>query len=137
MLSIVLLLLASYTSSLHAWWQQRSEIETKKSEIAALKTDIGDIDREFSRWSDAAYVEQQARARFGWVMPGEVGYRVLDKDGKVKGEAPVLGAVPEAERQEWYDQIWGTTVEAGKDPKEKERLPEADPDKILNGEEDD
>ncbi|CAN5277336.1 hypothetical protein BH09ACT10_BH09ACT10_24860 [soil metagenome] len=133
MLAIVLLLLASYTSSLHAWWEQRSQIESTKAEIAALTTDISGIERDFSRYEDSAYIEQQARARFGWVMPGEIGYRVIGEDGKVVGAAPVLGELPTAPPQEWYGKLWGTVEKAGEVPKPKKVEPTVDPDKVLKG----
>lgn len=132
LLAVVVLLMASYASSLHAWWQQRVEIETKRAEIVRLQDDIDEIDREFTRWEDPAYVEQQARERFGWVMPGEVGYKVIGIDGEVKGASPELSAPEPAREPTWYQKLWGSVEEAGKPPAQKKREREGpSPDTVL------
>jgi len=131
LLSVVLLLIASYTSTLHAWWQQRSDIQSTKAEIAMRKQAIVDLEDQIARWDDPAYVKQQAKERFGWVSPGEVGYRVIGSDGKVQGaDVPTLDAPAQAADPEWYDKLWGSVKEAGKDPVAPKPT-DPDPDKVL------
>ena len=129
LLSIVLLLFASYTSSLHAWWQQRGEIQSKHAEIAMRKDAIDTLKEDRARWGDSAFVEQQARERFGWVLPGEVGYRVIGADGKIQGDVPTLDEPAGPEAKPWHDSLWGSVVEAGKAPKKKAQQP--DPDAVI------
>lgn len=129
-MSVLLLLLASYTSSLHAWWQQRGEIQATKAEIAMREATIEELTDTEARWEDPAFVEAQARQRFGWVMPGEVGYRVIGADGEVQGEAPSLAEPPDPEQQSWYDALWGSTREAGVPP-DSSTTPRPDPDDVL------
>lgn len=81
------------------------------------------------RWEDPAFVESQARARFGWVMPGEVGYRVIGADGQVKGDVTELAAPPKARKESWYGSLWDSTREAGQPDKPRE-APEK-PDEVL------
>jgi cell division protein FtsB len=117
LLTVVLLLVASYTSTLHAWWEQRGDIQASKAEIVMRKQAIADLEDEKDRWNDPAYVKQQARSRFGWVMPGEVGYRVIGADGVVRGDVPTLDEPPEATTPQWYDKLWGSVKQSGKTPK--------------------
>jgi hypothetical protein len=126
----VLLLIASYTSTLHAWWEQRGDIQSSKAEIAMRKQQIA-LDRDqLKRWDDPAYVKQQAKERFGWVTPGEVGYRVIGSDGAVKGDVPTLDAPPSAGvSTQWYDKLWGSVKESGRTPKPVKKAP--DPEKVL------
>lgn len=130
---VVLLLFASYTSSLHAWWEQRGEIQSTRAEIAMRKDAISDMRVQQKRWEDEAFVKQQARERFGWVMPGEVGYRVIGSDGEVQGEVPELAEPAQPQEKQWYDALWGTVVEAGKKPEEKKKAT-PDPDKVIERE---
>ena len=131
LLAVVLLLIASYTSTLHAWWQQRSEIQATKAEIATRKESILELEDQIARWDDPAYVKQQAKERFGWVSPGEVGYRVIGSDGKVQGaDVPTLDAPPAASDPAWYDKLWGSVKEAGKKPAPAPTT-EPEPDKVL------
>ncbi|MBC7631233.1 septum formation initiator family protein [Aeromicrobium sp.] len=117
LLSVVLLLLASYTSTLHAWWDQRRDIQSTKAEIVLRKQEIVDLNDQRGRWNDPAYVKQQAKARFGFVLPGEIGYRVIGSDGTVQGDVPTLDAPPPPSTTEWYDKLWGSVKESGRSPK--------------------
>ena len=83
MLVLVLAVLTvSYASSLKAYLQQRQHIAEIKAQIAQSEADIDALEREKARWRDPAYIQSQARARFGYVMPGETSYVVLGADGK-------------------------------------------------------
>ncbi|MCW2758073.1 MAG: septum formation initiator family protein [Nocardioidaceae bacterium] len=75
-------LVVSYASSLRAYLEQRSHIATVSAQIASSQSDITVLEREKKRWKDNSYVADQARARFGWVLPGEVAYQVIGADGK-------------------------------------------------------
>lgn len=76
------ILVVSYASSMRAYLRQRDHINDLKSQIATAQAQIDVAQREKRRWSDPAYVEQQARERFGWLLPGETGYQVIGSDGK-------------------------------------------------------
>lgn len=125
---MVVLLVGSYTSALHAWWAQRSEINATRAEIAQRRDAIQDLENTKRRYDDPAFVVQQARERFGWVMPGEVGYRVIGADGQIQGELPAPADVPKPTVTRWYNVLWGSVEAAGRDPHD---TPAADPDKVL------
>ena len=129
LLSVVLLLVASYTSALHAWWEQRGEIQSAKAEIVMRREAINQLKDTKARFNDPAFIKQQARARFGWVMPGEVGYRVIGSDGSVQGDVPTLDAPPSTQERQWYDTLWGSVEQAGKEPPKAN--PVSDPDEVL------
>ncbi|UUZ60390.1 FtsB family cell division protein [Nocardioides sp. B-3] len=79
---VLAVLTVSYASSLRAYIQQRSHIGELKTAIAERETAINALEREKQRWQDPAFVKAQARARFGYLMPGETGFPVLDENGK-------------------------------------------------------
>jgi hypothetical protein len=78
---VVAILVISYASSMRAYLHQRSQILASKEQIAADSAKIDALKTEKARWNDPAYIEQQARERFGWVMPGQTAYQVLDSNG--------------------------------------------------------
>lgn len=82
LLVVFAILVVSYASSMRAYVRQRSHINDLKVQIARAEADIAVAGREKRRWDDPAYVEQQARERFGWLLPGETGYQVIDSNGK-------------------------------------------------------
>jgi cell division protein FtsB len=117
---VVAVLTVSYASSMRAFLQQRSHINALKEKIAEREASIDALESEKRRWDDPAYVEQQARQRLGYVMPGERTYLVLDENGQpLEPEASladpdeVITTTPTA----WYDDAWASVELAGHPPK--------------------
>ncbi len=112
---VLAVLVVSYASSMRAYLQQRTHINDLRAQIASSERDISALEREKRRWQDDAYVEKQARQRFGWVMPGETSYQVIDRDGQPleRGDTltdpdSVVRPVPEP----WWGKVYGTLEEA-------------------------
>jgi len=105
LLLVLAVLTVSYASSMRAYLQQRSHITDLKSQIAQREANITDLEREKRRWNDPAYVEQQARTRFGWVLPGETAYQVIGADGK-----PLSGTGVRAATRTWSPPSPGSTT---------------------------
>ena len=116
---VLAVLVVSYASSMRAYLQQRSHINDLRSQIASSERDIKALEREKRRWADEEYVKAQARERFGWVMPGETSYQVLDRNGKplergneLTDPSSVARTVPDP----WWGKVYGT-LEGADHPK--------------------
>ncbi len=119
---VLLVLVISYASSLRAWLQQRAEIAAAQADIVQTQAAVDALGQAKLRWNDPDYVQAQARERFGWVLPGEVGYRVIDPDGDPLGAAAQLASLPPVSDQtgeDWYETVWQSIESAG--------TPEPDP----------
>ncbi len=117
---VALVLIISYASSLRIYLSQRHEIATTQAEIAQRQTEIAELQTDVDRWNDPAYVKTQARARLGWVLPGETGYRVLGADGTVIGGTESVGGssdvtVPSTPTA-WWQNLFGAVKKADADP---------------------
>lgn len=115
---VLAVLTVSYASSLRAYLQQRAHIGDLKAQIAEREASIDDLEREKRRWDDPAYVKTQARARFGYLMPGESGFEVIGPDGPLEAQASlndpdeVIKTVPKA----WWTAAWESMEDAGNPP---------------------
>lgn len=122
LLLVAAVLAVSYASSMRAWIKQRAEINDLTAQIAQQKADVSGLRQAEQRWRDPAYIETQARLRFGWLMPGDTGYRVIGADGEVLsdgGSELSEPTTPKAKKPpEWWQSQWGSVVEAGKTPAE-------------------
>ena len=117
---VVAVLTVSYASSLRAYLQQRSHIAELKAQIAERSASIDALEREKRRWNDPAFVQAQARERFGYLMPGETSYVVLGEDGKPlesETDLPDASEVQKREPQAWWGPVWQSTELAGNPPK--------------------
>jgi hypothetical protein len=112
----------SYTSSLRAYLQQREHIQDLKAKIAQREAAINALEDEKARWSDPAFIEQQARERFGYVMPGETSYVALDEHGnRLQSEAELddPADVGDTTPTAWWEDAWASVELAGNPPKSK------------------
>jgi len=120
---VLAVLAVSYASSARAWLNQRSHNNELRAEIAQLEDDVADLRSDKRRWKDDEFLKAQARERFGWVLPGETAYRVIDEDGEViAGGSSTLtdpSTPADDQEQEWWDEAWGTVMDAGVDPAQR------------------
>ena len=117
---VLAVLTVSYASSLRAYLQQRSHINDLKASIAQHEANIDELEGEKDRWNDPAYLEQQARLRLGYVMPGEKSYLVLGEDGKPLEPASELqdpATVITTKQTPWWSDGWASVELAGNPPK--------------------
>ena len=125
---VLALLMVSYASSMRAYLDQRRHLAELRASIATSQVQVDRLSREKKRWKDPAYVKTIAHQRFGWVMPGEIGFQVLDKDGKPLDPTdtlPTPRASTEASRPLWWQSAWGSVVESGKTKAERTVPPPA------------
>lgn len=125
LLVVVAVLVISYASSMRAYLQQRENINDLKAGIATSQKEIKALKTEKARWQDKAYVKAQARERFGWVLPGETAYQVLDRNGEplatdqeLTDPATVAPRAPEA----WWSRAQ-TSLDAADHPEDYTKTP--------------
>ena len=81
---------------------------TLATQVAQQQSQVASLQAEQERWTDPAYVEQQARDRLKFVKVGDRSYTVIDPLEAAR--PPVSGAsvaAPQANGDApWYGQIW-------------------------------
>lgn len=109
---VAAILLLSYASSLRVYLRQERDLAVAQQQIAERTQANAQLSDEVERWKDEDFVEAQARQRLGWVVPGEVGYRVVDANGKPMGGSVSIqstSTVPQGEHATaWWDWMAGS-----------------------------
>src|SRR6478752_653414 len=116
---VLSVLTISYASSLKAYFQQHSQIQQLRTQIASSESSIQELESEKQRWQDPAYVKEQARARFGYLMPGETSYVVIGSDGKPLAAQATLSDPRTAVTKTptpWWTSEWKSVQLAGDPP---------------------
>lgn len=108
--AVVAVMLAMVALPLRDLVAQRNRINALRDRQTVATEDLRNMNAQIARWNDPAFVAVQARERLHFVLPGQVGYVVLEAD-----KAPVLlhGEVRNDRLQSWYSAIWGGIKRAG------------------------
>lgn len=116
-LAVVLLMaFVLITPTLRAYVRQQEELRELKTELADAQEESEKLEAAIRRWNNDEFIRSQARERFGFVMPGETPYRVLDPE-TILGEEPELESdlvtsIPAGEGP-WYVDVWESVQIAG------------------------
>jgi cell division protein FtsB len=127
LIAVVAVLALSYASSLSVYWSQQRDIVEARAQIIERTAAIEQMQDSLARWDDPDFVRAQARERLGWVMPGEVGYRVIGADGQLwDGQAAPIADQAKTEQGPWFERLWATVKAADLPAPEApaDRLPE-------------
>jgi cell division protein FtsB len=95
------------------WVGQRGQIASLQAQTHDQEQRVAALTRDQQRWQDPAYVEQQARLRLHYAMPGEKTYVVLGKPKKHHRHAVSTPAGPTLTGP-WYSRLWQSVEAAGK-----------------------
>jgi cell division protein FtsB len=91
---------------------QRNEIAHLTEQQRAQRSQVSALEHRRRLWGDPAYVKAQARNRLQYVMPGEVGYVVIDpgrQQATPRAGLPMTVSVRGSSKSApWYSQLWGT-----------------------------
>jgi cell division protein FtsB len=94
------------------WLAQRGQIADLRAQTQAQERHVAALQQQQQRWSDPAYIEQQARLRLHYVLPGEKAYVYLGpKPGAAK--PATKDAAGPAGTGPWYSRLWQTVQVAG------------------------
>jgi cell division protein FtsB len=122
LLIVAALLVVSFASSLNAFFHQRANINELNAQIEEREAKIKSLEQEQDRWEDPGYLQQQARERFNYQLPGEKTFIVLDENGEpldssveLDDPASDVDSVPTT----WWETAWGSMELAGNPPRSK------------------
>jgi cell division protein FtsB len=108
---LVLLILVSLAIPIKNLLDQQSRISQLQQRQEANVELISKLQDEVKRWQDPAFVRAQARARLHYVMPGEVGYIVLEAE-QVPQVLP-SSQMSITSSSAWYSTMWRSLEDAG------------------------
>ena len=94
------------------WLAQRGQIADLQAQTKAQEQHVAALQAQQQRWNDPAYIEQQARLRLHYVLPGEKAYVYLGPKPGAAKPAPNATAGP-AVTGPWYSRLWQTVQIAG------------------------
>ncbi len=111
--TVVVLLVVLLASPLHRYFASRGDVEHASQQLHTDQALLAQLTKQRERWSDPGYIQQQARLRLQYAMPGDTVYIVTDAGQQsdiVKSRAKT-GTKPAGAT--WNERLWETVQKAG------------------------
>jgi cell division protein FtsB len=112
--AMLILLAVVLAPPVHRYLAARSSVQQAQRQRQDDQRQLAELKQQLKQWDDPAYVEQQARSRLQYAMPGDTVYVVLRP-----GEQPGLGGQPQHDREAvqvpggtWNERLWGSVLTA-------------------------
>jgi cell division protein FtsB len=118
---VVLLVFVLLVPTAREYAKQTAQLNSLQTELTQAQQQRADDTANLKRWDDPAFVKAQARARLGYVMPGEKAYRVTDPGAVAAGVSPATGQAVKpgvvqgtpGDDGAWYQKMWTSVQVAG------------------------
>jgi cell division protein FtsB len=101
---VVCALVVALAYPMRQYVAQRSQIADQRRQAEVARRRVDQLREEKARWQDPEYVRTQARKHLHYVMPGEIGYTMVDPLGAGGSAARTEGVT--AARSSWYANLW-------------------------------
>ncbi|MDR1998644.1 MAG: septum formation initiator family protein [Frankiaceae bacterium] len=116
---VALILVLLLAAPMQRYLAHRNAVAAARQQEQNMRAEVDDLANQALQWQDPAYIEQQARIRLEYVMPGDTVYHVVGP-GAAPVESPAAPSPPAdssaagatgAAGQSWNERLW-RSVEA-------------------------
>jgi cell division protein FtsB len=76
---VVVLLVVLLAAPIHRYLSSRGDVNDAARQLQQDRTQLAQLHHQKALWSDPGFIQQQARARLQYAMPGDTVYVVVDK----------------------------------------------------------
>jgi cell division protein FtsB len=77
--AVVLLLVVLLAAPINRYLTSRRDISRAAQQLREHRNQLAELTKQKERWGDPGYIQQQARVRLQYAMPGDTVYVVVDK----------------------------------------------------------
>jgi len=111
---VVVLLVVLLASPVHRYLSSRGDVTGSAQQLRDDQQQLRDLQRQKDRWGDPGYVQQQARRRLQFAMPGDVVYVVVDKGERSEIEKTAGKPSSTSRGTAWNTRLWNSVRAADK-----------------------
>jgi cell division protein FtsB len=111
--ALVVVLLVLLASPLNRYFTSRSDLNGAAQQLHSDKQQLHELNKQYRQWSDPGFIQQQARQRLQYAMPGDTVYVVVDQGAK--SDIQKSEATPSQEAAgSWNTRLWSSVEQAAK-----------------------
>ena len=110
--TVVILLLVLLASPLNRYFGSRGALGDTSRQLKDDRARLSQLQQQLNQWSDPGYVQQQARKRLQYAMPGDTVYVVVDRGQKNDIVKTSGSAADRNDQQGWNTKLWDSVTRA-------------------------
>jgi cell division protein FtsB len=112
--AVVILLVVLLASPIHRYLGSRSDVSKADQQLRHDQGQLHDLQNQKALWSDPGFIQQQARQRLQYAMPGDTVYVVVNKGQKSDIEKTAGPRAGSDAGTGWNSRLWASVTAAGK-----------------------
>ena len=110
--TVIVLLLVLLASPLNRYFQSRTDMSKAASQLDQDNAALARLKAEQKQWGDPGYIQQQARLRLQYAMPGDTTYVVIDKGAQNDIVKTTTTTTSTAPSPGWNTKLWQSVSRA-------------------------
>jgi cell division protein FtsB len=116
--AVLILLAVVLAPPLHRYLAARGAFQQAERQRGEDQRQLAELRQQLAQWNDPAYIEQQARDRLQYAMPGDTVYVVIrpgEKTG-IGGQQQGATEAVQIPGGTWNERLWGSVLTADSTP---------------------
>jgi cell division protein FtsB len=116
--TLLIVLVVLLASPLHRYLASRGDVGQAAQQLRSDESQFASLTAQKAQWSDPGFIQQQARIRLQYAMPGDTVYVVVGP-GQGSGLSATAGAPNASTRSAgstWNSRLWGSVQSADAAP---------------------
>ena len=109
--TLVVLLIVLLASPLNRYFGSRGDLNAANSQLQRDKQQLTDLQKQYQQWSDPGFIQQQARKRLQYAMPGDTVYVTVNR-GQRNDIARTSGTHHPSPHGGWNTALWDSVEHA-------------------------
>jgi cell division protein FtsB len=110
--ALVVVMLVLLAAPLNRYFGSRGDVGRAAGQLTHDRAQLGKLKHQKSQWGDPGYIEQQARMRLQYAMPGDTVYVVVDHGAKTEIEKTSGSKVHDKVGGTWNSRLWDSVQQA-------------------------
>jgi cell division protein FtsB len=112
--AVLILLAVVLAPPLHRYLAARGALQQADRQRVEDQRQLAELRRQLAQWDDPAFIEQQARDRLQYAMPGDTMYVVIRPGAKtgVGGQQQRDTEAVQVPGGTWNERLWGSALTA-------------------------
>lgn len=115
---VLLVLVLMLAAPVQRYLAHREAIAAARQLEASTQARVDELTKLSELWKDPAYIEQQARTRLQYVLPGDTVYQVVPEGSASSAPTapPAAGPAAQLPGDSWMERLWATVDGADSGP---------------------